>query len=457
MGDSSYHGNEKKYYISHIITLAHKLDLRRCYDAISWQHELEIYHSGNLIQNTTEQITAFDSLKALALCTIAETGDGYLVSSAFSANPDQIKRCNTDLLYCLDRCVLARNLIHVTDERQRARLKSIDRYTRYENILKKHDYASYDNATLSDLLQMMRPSLDQKMAILKHIIDNSEWPHDDIKQLLIIPEWNDDDKQHILASIAMRLIKIADDSQRFFRAWTAEQVQQILAAAVAKIDCLMTTIDVVKELLKVPELFKIPKWSNEQQQKIVDAAVDKADRIITHSLDVVALLKMPGLSDKQKQQILAAGIAKLDRIITEYWHISVLLKISEWSDEQKQQILATAFAKTNRFIGTTSAVLELLKIPEWSAEQKQQILDAALAEDRLIKNGDNVLTLLNIPGLTEQHKRQILDAAVRAGFVDIAKMISTTQTGSGPGFFKVSSPVTDGNGVITDLAREARV
>lgn len=131
MGNPEYgkdEPNSKKIFIRHIIALAHKLDLPRCYQKLQAEEALKEYcKKGSVIINNSEkQEAAFHELKLFARSAIVATGDR--ISNKGERNIAEFVKCNADPMYCMDQCEASRIISYSKNEI----------YTEIENIISFH-------------------------------------------------------------------------------------------------------------------------------------------------------------------------------------------------------------------------------------------------------------------------------------------------------------------------------
>jgi hypothetical protein len=109
---------QEKYCISHIFRLAHRLDLPRCYTKVEYKSTLAAYgehaelKESCIVEKSDAQKEALDALQKKALVMLVNTGDhivenytDFSISSSYK-DTDLFQKSNTDLSFCLDRCVL---------------------------------------------------------------------------------------------------------------------------------------------------------------------------------------------------------------------------------------------------------------------------------------------------------------------------------------------------------------
>lgn len=149
----------RKIYICHIATLAHKLDLPRCFDTEKYQKAVEYYQSSDIVAKDAVQKEGFKELERLASHAIIETSD------------DQFNRCNSDVFYCMDRCMFAQNLNQSTELEQK-RLKGVSEFDRYVKVLEKRNYNLLKSATdFQKFCMTMNPSIE----VMKEIFEKRAW------------------------------------------------------------------------------------------------------------------------------------------------------------------------------------------------------------------------------------------------------------------------------------------
>ncbi|OGT25260.1 MAG: hypothetical protein A3I77_05430 [Gammaproteobacteria bacterium RIFCSPLOWO2_02_FULL_42_14] len=160
---------QKKIFINHLITLAHKLDLPRCYSSTQWESALNPYQSDEtMIQLSEKQRSDFETLKELAICAILETGDESLVHSSRDVkDPAQFISCNKNVYYCLDRIQLAHNITSTETLERKRQLKMIDSYSRYQKIHQGKKFSELKNVDdLISYISFSNPDNDEFIKIV---------------------------------------------------------------------------------------------------------------------------------------------------------------------------------------------------------------------------------------------------------------------------------------------------
>lgn len=124
-----------KGYINHILALAHKLDLQRCYTKKEFDDAVAIYATGSVVISSAEQGAAFDKLKKLSKRTI-----------------DLTENDNRSPRYCMDLCIIAQDPDYesriefarkfdsilskcITDEIKLKKIKEIVTVDQIENVI----------------------------------------------------------------------------------------------------------------------------------------------------------------------------------------------------------------------------------------------------------------------------------------------------------------------------------
>ncbi|MDF1761210.1 MAG: SidE phosphodiesterase domain-containing protein [Coxiellaceae bacterium] len=103
---------QKKGFLNHIISLAHRLDLPRCYTAAQWDRSLAIYggiaHANAVVEWNAEQQRSFDGLRYCALDLLIATGDQVLfdcgTKKASSIDAERFIKYNRDVDECYGHC-----------------------------------------------------------------------------------------------------------------------------------------------------------------------------------------------------------------------------------------------------------------------------------------------------------------------------------------------------------------
>ncbi|MDF1759133.1 MAG: SidE phosphodiesterase domain-containing protein [Coxiellaceae bacterium] len=109
---------QRKLYFSYIAALAHKLDLPRVFGRAHYEKELSAYNGaselvtgGYLVKASKQQEQSFGKLESIAMNMLRKTGDNLSFSKhgieAGHYNKDEFVKCNTDLSYCQQQCVIA--------------------------------------------------------------------------------------------------------------------------------------------------------------------------------------------------------------------------------------------------------------------------------------------------------------------------------------------------------------
>lgn len=99
----------KQVFINHIITLAHKLDLPRCYGKSQYKKSLQMYNDTALVDTMNpNQKMLFDNLQIQARNALRMTGDQIYFSDyhdgAVGINEGIFFRSNIELAFCKDVC-----------------------------------------------------------------------------------------------------------------------------------------------------------------------------------------------------------------------------------------------------------------------------------------------------------------------------------------------------------------
>lgn len=123
LGNNENFSEDEKRWIGHthhIVNLAHKLDLSRCFSVEEYRHAVAPYRPNDLlISNKRKAIKGFDALEELAMRCIEATGDSFPESwkSFPHERPNSLFiKCNTSVLFCFDRCEQAAYLPFVEAE-----------------------------------------------------------------------------------------------------------------------------------------------------------------------------------------------------------------------------------------------------------------------------------------------------------------------------------------------------
>lgn len=257
---------ERKIFINHIVSLAHKLDLPRCYDKEQYRKSIADYIPGGKVIAREANL---EHLEKIASISLTETGN-----NRDSMEQDLFKLSNSDVFYCLDRCALAANLSRISKEQYESlKLKLV-------NINKAEDMARlfYKRASITS------EQVNTLLTIaLEKFTDNT---------------------------IDMRTIYKSKD-------WTSAQKEKIREFLAKKFDQL------IKEPIDLSLIYKIPDWTKEQRQKIINIAMSKLDNLIIGEKksynnptdNLIQILSITDWTEEQRQKIRDTAMLKLDKLI----------------------------------------------------------------------------------------------------------------------------------------------